>query len=313
MIVVLVGPTAVGKSALAVALAQRFAADGQPAEIVNADSMLVYRGMDIGTAKPSLEERGGVPHHLIDILDVTQTATVADFQTLARSAIGDCQARGVVPILAGGSALYVRAIVDDFTFPGTDPRVRGALEAELAEVGPEVLHARLAGLDPGSAAMIEPENGRRIVRALEVISLTGQPYDAGLPDFTYWLPGVVQLGLDADRGVVDARIALRVEQMWRAGLVEEVRALTEIGLREGVTASRALGYRQVLQFLDGEITETQAQELTLSGTRRFARRQGGWYRRDPRINWVAAMADDVVDRAYSAVRESAAGHREVKD
>ena len=176
MTVVLVGPTAVGKSALAVALARRYREQGRPAEVVNADSMLVYRGMDIGTAKPTPAERGGVPHHLLDVLDVTETATVADFQALARAAIAGCRHRGVVPVVVGGSALYVRAVVDDFVFPGTDPAARTRLEAELAEVGPEGLHARLAALDPASAATIGPANGRRLVRALEVVELTGGPY-----------------------------------------------------------------------------------------------------------------------------------------
>nr|WP_294696679.1 tRNA (adenosine(37)-N6)-dimethylallyltransferase MiaA [uncultured Friedmanniella sp.] len=288
MTVVLVGPTAVGKSALAVALARRYAAEGRPAEVVNADSMLVYRGMDIGTAKPTPAERAGVPHHLLDLLDVTETATVAEFQQLARTAIADCRARGVIPIVVGGSALYVRAVVDDFTFPGTDAAVRARWEAELAAVGPEELHRRLATRDPAAAATIGAGNGRRLVRALEVVELTGGPYAASLPEHRYRLPGVVQIGLRIDRPTLDARIEARVDAMWAAGFLDEVRALAarSPGLREGVTASRALGYRQLLAHLQGELTESQAREQTVTGTRRFASRQGGWFFRDPRIAWL---------------------------
>jgi tRNA dimethylallyltransferase len=293
---VLVGPTATGKSRLAVVVAQRLAADGRLAEVVNADSMLVYRGMDIGTAKPTAAERQGVRHHLIDILDVQQTATVADFQRRARAAIADCRARGALPILVGGSALYIRAIVDDFRFPGTDPMLRARLEADLLTLGPEPLHRRLAGLDPAAASLILPENGRRIVRALEVVTLTGHPFAASLPDRRYALPEVIQIGLDIDRAALDVRIADRVSQMWRAGMVTEVRQLVGVGLRDGLTASRALGYRQVLAFLAGEIGEDEARELTVTATRRFARRQDSWFRKDPRIVWLPHDATDLADR-----------------
>ena len=295
---VLVGPTASGKSGLAVALAHRFHAAGRPCEIVNADSMLVYRGMDIGTAKPTVAERGGVVHHLVDIWDFRQTATVSEFQALARSAIADCRARGVVPIVVGGSALYVRAILDDFRFPETDPQVRAGLEAELSRVGSVALHQRLAAEDPAAAAQIEPANGRRVVRALEVRALTGQPYVATLPPHAYLLPDVVQVGLDIDRPTLDARIRQRVEGMWAAGFVEEVRALDAAGLRAGVTASRALGYRQLLSALAGEISDTEAFEQTVVGTRKFARRQDSWYRRDHRISWLPFDDPDLVERAY---------------
>lgn len=284
----LLGPTASGKSALAVRLAVHLTAHGRPAEIVNADSMLVYRGMDIGTAKPSLEERGGIPHHLIDILDIDQTATVADFQRLAREAITSCHDRGVVPIVVGGSALYLRAIIDEFAFPGTDPAVRAELEAELSEQGALAMYERLALFAPEAAAEMQPMNGRRIVRALEVIALTGS-YRATLPEHRYALPGVVQVGLAIDRAEMDARIDARVDEMWAKGLVAEVAALAERGLREGRTASRALGYQQVLAYLDGRCTEEQAAKDTAAGTRRFARKQLGWWRRDPRIVWVDAL------------------------
>jgi tRNA dimethylallyltransferase len=293
----------VGKSSLALALAEALTADARPAEIVNADSMLLYRGMDIGTAKPTASELARVPHHLIDVLDITETATVAEFQALARTAIADCAARGVVPILVGGSALYVRAVLDDFQFPGTDPELRAALEVELAQVGPEVLHARLAERDPAAGAAILPGNGRRVVRALEVIALTGGPFSASLPARRYLLPDVRQIGLDLDRPSLDARIAERVDAMWAAGFVAEVRRLAERGLREGLTASRALGYAQILRFLEGELTEDQARDATITGTRKFARRQDSWFRRDERIAWFDSRRDDLVEAVVEAVAE----------
>jgi tRNA dimethylallyltransferase len=298
--VVLVGPTAVGKSALAVSLAHRHRSAGQPAEVVNADSMLVYRGMDIGTAKPTAVERDGIAHHLLDVLDVDATATVAEFQEMARAAIADCRARGVLPIVVGGSALYVRAVVDDFVFPGTDPQLRRRLETELEVRGVEALHRRLTERDPAAAAAIGPANGRRVVRALEVLELTGEPYAATLPEHRYLLPDVVQIGLAIERPVLDARIEARVAAMWRAGFVAEVQALADgsPSLREGLTASRALGYRQLLAHLDGELSEEQAREQTVAATRRFARRQGGWFRRDSRISWLAWDRPDLVEAAY---------------
>ena len=299
---VLNGPTASGKTAVAVGLAGRLAADGVRAEIVNADSMLVYRGMDIGTAKPTLAERGGVPHHLIDIMDVTDEASVADFQRLARAAIADCRERGVVPILAGGSSLYVRAITDDFEFPGTDPSVRAKWEARLAEVGASALHGELSKLAPAAAARILPGNGRRIVRALEVVELTGD-FTGALPQPKYAIAPVVQVGLTLAREELDARIERRVERMWAEGFVDEVRGLVDRGLRDGRTASRALGYRQLLAFLDGEVSEDQAKELTVIGTRQFARKQLGWFRRDERITWVDATGGDVVSEILSVVRD----------
>lgn len=297
---VLVGPTASGKSGLAIALAERLIASGRPAEIVNADSMLVYRGMDIGTAKPTLAERARVVHHLVDILDVTETATVAEFQFRARAAIADCHTRGVVPVVVGGSALYIRAIVDEFSFPGTDPLVRAELERELEVLGPAALHERLAALDPVAAAAILPQNGRRIVRALEVIRLTGAPFAARLPERRYQLPGVLQVGLAIDRPTLDARIEQRVDAMWAAGLVAEVSELTGCGLRDGVTASRALGYRQVLELLAGDIDEAEARRGTVVGTRKFARRQDSWFKQDPRIHWLAYDRDDLVTATLDA-------------
>lgn len=308
MIGVLVGPTAVGKSALALALAEQLISTGRACEIVNADSMLVYRGMDVGTAKPTPAERARVRHHLIDILDVTQTATVAEMQRRARAALSDCANRGVLPLLVGGSALYVRAILDDFRFPGTDPELRARLEGELGGAGPAALHERLRRLDPAAAAQISPENGRRIVRALEVVTLTGGPYAASLPAPVYVLPGVVQIGLRIDRSTLDARIRTRVDRMWAAGLVAEVRRLASAGLRNGLTASRALGYRQVLQFLDGQVSEDGAREATITATRRFARRQGSWFRRDARIAWLDWDAPNLGERALALLSRHAEGH-----
>jgi tRNA dimethylallyltransferase len=299
LVVAVVGPTAAGKSDLSVALCKRLTG-----EVVNADAMQVYRGMDVGTAKITPAEQQGITHHLLDILDVTQTATVAEFQQLARAAIDDCLRRQVVPVLAGGSALYVRAILDDFAFPGTDPAVRERLEAELAEHGSGELHRRLAAKDPAAAQQILPSNGRRIVRALEVIEITGTPYVATLPEHTYIYPGAVQLGLDVPRPVLDERIDRRVDRMFENGFVDEVRELLGKGLKEGRTANRALGYSQVIALLAGEISEAEARERTAQATRRFARRQDSWFRKDPRITWLAYDAPDLLERALSVVREA---------
>jgi len=295
-VVAIVGPTAAGKSDLSLSLAEELGG-----EVVNTDSMQVYRGMDIGTAKLGVEERRGIPHHLLDLLDVTEPATVAEFQGWARDVIADCRGRGVTPVLVGGSALYTRAVLDRFEFPGTDPAVRRQLEDELAEVGPEAMHRRLTAVDADAAAKIEPGNGRRIVRALEVVAITGRPFSASLPELRYHYPDAHQIGVDIPRPVLDERIALRVQRMWEAGFVDEVRRLADRGLREGRTASRALGYQQVLAFLDGEITEEQALEQTVTGTRRFARRQDSWFRKDPRITWVGWDDPERVARALAAV------------
>lgn len=299
-VIVLIGATATGKSRLAVELARSLHDAGVGAEIVNADSMLVYRGMDIGTAKPSAKERGGVTHHLVDILDVTQTASVADFQVLARSAIADIRRRDAVPIVVGGSALYTRAVVDHFEFPGSDVEIRARWEAELERVGAVALHARLMEVAPRSAAKIEPGNGRRTVRAFEVMEITGG-HLPDLPEWTYELDNVHQFGLDEDRGVLDARINARVDAMWDAGLVSEVRDLLDAGLRQGVTAIRAIGYRQVVAFLDGECTEEQARADVKRATRRFFRKQLGWYRRDPRIRWLRADGQDNVQVVLASI------------
>jgi tRNA dimethylallyltransferase len=296
-VVAVVGPTAVGKSDLSLTIAERIGG-----EVVNTDSMQLYRGMDIGTAKLDPQERRGVPHHLLDVLDVTEPASVAEFQGWARTAIDDCRSRGAVPILVGGSALYTRAVIDRFEFPGTDPALRAGLEEELAEVGAPALHRRLAEVDPDAAARIIATNGRRVVRALEVVELTGRPFSASLPRQEYADPITVQIGVDCPRPVLDERIDLRVRRMWDAGLVDEVRGLEAHGLREGRTASRALGYQQVLDLLAGRCTESEALEATVRGTRRFARRQDSWFRKDPRIHWVGWDDPARIESALAVVR-----------
>ncbi len=295
-IVALVGATASGKTGLSLDLAERLGG-----EVVNTDAMQVYRGMDIGTAKLPVAERRGIPHHLLDILEVTEPATVAHFQGWARSSIADIRGHGATPVLVGGSALYTRAIVDRFEFPGTDESLRRELEAELERIGGPALHARLEGVDPAAAAQIEPDNGRRTVRALEVIALTGRPYGAGMPRLEYADPLTVQIGVDIDRPTLDERIARRVDEMFAAGFVEEVEALLDRGLADGLTAQRAIGYREVIGFLAGDRTLAEAIEQTKTGTRRFSRRQDGWFRKDPRIVWVAHDDPDRVAKAVGAV------------
>jgi tRNA dimethylallyltransferase len=295
-VIAVVGPTAAGKSGLSLQLARLL--DG---EIVNADSMQLYRGMDIGTAKVPPGQRSGVPHHLLDIWEVTRTANVSEYQRLARHAIAGIHSRGRLPIVVGGSGLYVRAVIDNLDFPGTEPELRDRLERELAEVGPAAMHARLARLDPVAAGAILPGNGRRVVRALEVLEL-GRPFSATLPGYES-IYDVVQVGVQVPRAQLDERIASRVAAMWQAGLVAEVRGLVAAGLREGKTASRALGYAQVLRLLAGEWSPDETVAQTVKATRRFARRQESWFRRDPRITWLRAdEADaDQTDLAAQAV------------
>jgi tRNA dimethylallyltransferase len=293
-VVAVVGPTATGKSALGIALAKAL-----HGEVVNADSMQLYRGMDIGTAKLSEAEQEGVPHHLLDVWPVTRTASVADYQRLARDRIAELLARGVTPIVVGGSGLYVRAVLDKMEFPGTDAGLRAELEHELATVGPAPLHARLAAADPAAAQAILPTNGRRIVRALEVITLTGRPFTAALPSYES-VYDAVQIGLDLPNDVLDRRVGERVDRMFAAGLVDEVRRLEADGLRDGVTASRALGYQQVLAMFDGACSEEQARVETAAATRRFVRRQRSWFGRDPRVRWLT-VGPDVVARALETV------------
>jgi tRNA dimethylallyltransferase len=288
-VVAVVGPTGSGKSDLAVSLALEL--DG---EVVNADAMQFYRGMDIGTAKITPAERRGVPHHLLDTLDVTQEASVSDFQQQAREVISGIHARGKRAILAGGSGLYVRAALDVLEFPGTDPAIRRNLEAELEQSGPEALLARLREVDPVSAGRVG--DARRIIRALEVHQLTGRPFSSYMPQREYYQPAV-QIGLAVDREALRERLAVRVHGMVDQGLVAEVRRLDAAGLRSGRTAPRALGYAQFLKVLDGVATVAEATEDTIVATRQFARRQLTWFRADPRISWLDWQAPDLTAQA----------------
>jgi len=296
-IVAVVGATATGKSAVSLALALLIEGGG---EIINADSMQFYRGMDIGTAKLPTQDRRGVPHHQLDTLTVGQDASVAHFQETARADIDAIHARGRRAIVVGGSGLYLRALLDHFDFPGTDPSLRALLESRADAEGPGILHRELAALDPVAAAKIHPRNAKRIVRALEIIELAGD-YTSSLPRHEYFAPAV-QIALELPYEVLDERIEARVDSMWEQGLVDEVRQLAAEGLREGVTARRAVGYAEVLHYLDGELTEAEARELVKRNTRRLARKQDRWFRPDPRVTWVAGPRDgDDVDRAAREV------------
>jgi tRNA dimethylallyltransferase len=294
--VAVVGPTATGKSDLAVRLALQLGG-----EVVNADAMQLYRGMDIGTAKITDAERQGVPHHLLDVLDVTETASVAAYQRHTRELLESLLAAGRTPVLVGGSGLYVQAVLDDLKFPGTDDAVRARLEEELAVVGGAALHERLAVLDPAAALAILPGNVRRVVRALEVIELTGQPFSANLPKPGPARYGTVLIGIDRDVAELDARVDLRVSRMFAAGLLDEVRALEAVGLRDGRTAARALGYQQVLAAFDGEYSLDAAATETARATRRFVRRQRSWFRRDRRVTWLDAARPDLVEEVLGLV------------
>jgi tRNA dimethylallyltransferase len=295
-VLAVVGPTATGKSDLAVALAQRLGG-----EVINADSMQLYAGMDVGTAKLPPDERGGVEHHLLDIWPLRKSAAVAEYQVLARLAIAAIHDRGRVPILVGGSGLYLRGALDKLDFPGESPQIRARLYAELDEIGPAALHARLGELDPPAAAAILPTNGRRIARALEVIELTGAPFTARMPAFES-IYDCVQIGLDRDD--LDERVEQRVHRMMAQGFVDEIRALLPQGLRDSPTAGKALGYAQLLDCIDdtgaviGDLDGAVAQ--TVRGTRRFVRRQRSWFRRDPRVRWLDAASPGVLEEALAA-------------
>jgi tRNA dimethylallyltransferase len=294
-VVAIVGPTASGKSDLALTLAQRLGG-----EIVNADAMQLYRGMDIGTAKTAIEERRGITHHQLDILDVRQEASVAAYQREARLDVAGIRSRRHRPMLVGGSGLYVRAALDRLEIPPTDPAVRARLESELAVEGVAGMHTRLRRADPAAAQAIEPRNERRVVRALEVIELTGRPFSATLPSREYQLP-TVTIGVLVPRPELDARIAARVHQMWEAGLLDEVRHLDAAGLREGRTAPKALGYSQALAHLDGLLSAEQAIEDTIISTRRLARRQESWFRPDPRVHWLGYDDPQLAERALDII------------
>lgn len=302
-VLAIVGATATGKSAVSLAVARMLARDGG-AEVINADSMQFYRGMDIGTAKLTAAERGEVPHHQLDTLDVRDDASVAHYQDAARADIRAIRARGALALVVGGSGLYVRALLDRFEFPGTDPHVRARLEERVAREGPGLMYAELARRDPAAADKIHPRNSKRIVRALEILEVAGE-YASSLPRHEYHQPAM-QIALEVPAELLDARIEARVKQMFERGLVEEVRALERRGLREGVTARRAVGYAETLAMLDGELTEEQARDLIMRNTRRLARRQDRWFRPDPRVVWVAGPADaDDVERAARDVLQAA--------
>ncbi|KFU79911.1 tRNA dimethylallyltransferase [Amycolatopsis lurida] len=296
--VAVVGPTATGKTALAVELALTLGG-----EVVNADALQLYRGMDIGTAKATPEERRGVPHHLLDVLEVTETASVAAYQRDARRCVEELLDAGRVPILTGGSGLYVQAVLDDLKFPGTDPDVRARLTAEADEIGVAAMHARLTELDPVAATAILPTNGRRIVRALEVIEITGEPFSANLPKPGPARYDTVLIGIDRGPAELDGRVDRRVELMFEAGLVDEVRTLLGQGLRDGLTASRALGYQQVIAALDGDGDFRAASEATAQATRRFVRRQRSWFRRDKRIQWFDGGSERLAERVLEVTAQ----------
>jgi tRNA dimethylallyltransferase len=288
--IAIIGPTGTGKSALALALAERVGG-----EIVNADAMQLYRGMDIGTAKLSVAERRGIPHHQLDVLEVTETATVARYQQVAAADVEDIAGRGAVPIVVGGSMLYVQSLLDEWSFPATDSQVRAKYEQRLVEVGAGELHRELARVDADAASSILPTDGRRIVRALEVVELTGRPFAASAPSIGEPRWGTAIIGLDWDTAVLDERLGQRTDKMFTDGLVEEVQTLLGRGLRDGVTASRALGYAQVIADLDNGGDGTAAREPTFIGTRRYVRRQRSWFRRDHRITWLDGAASDNVE------------------
>lgn len=300
-LIAVVGPTGAGKSNLALDLAERIISAGGKAEIVNADSMQFYRGMDIGTAKLNIQQQRGIPHHLIDWLAITDESTAAEFQVRARALIEDLQQKEIVPILVGGSMLYVAAVLNNFDFPARDPILREKLESELVEFGPHEIHRRLKALDPVAASRIVPENGRRSVRAIEIITLTGQPFAAKLPEEPDdWQP-VLEIGVTGPRQDLVERLKQRVVGMWEQGLVDEVRELIPMGIREGKTSSRAIGYAQALAQLDGSFSQQDAIDDTVRLTQKYARRQMSWFRRDPRIAWLDYQDESMNTDAWTLV------------
>lgn len=302
-LIAVVGPTGAGKSDLSLAVAKQIIAAGGKAEIVNCDSMQFYKGMDIGTAKLPIAEREGIEHHLIDWLEITDESTAAEYQAVARPLIEKLQAAGVVPILVGGSMLYIAAVLNNFEFPARDEELRAKLEADLIEFGPHEMHRRLKAIDPVAASRIIPENGRRSVRAIEIVTLTGEPFAAALPDEPDdWQP-VLEIGINGDREDLVARLEQRVHKMWQQGLVVEVQGLLEKGIRQGKTSSRAIGYAQALAQLDGTMTEAEAIADTVRLTQKYARRQMSWFRRDSRIHWLDYQDSDYKTKAANLVRD----------
>ncbi|MBP6087208.1 MAG: tRNA (adenosine(37)-N6)-dimethylallyltransferase MiaA [Rhodoluna sp.] len=300
-LIAVVGPTGAGKSALAIEIAKHIIASGGRAEILNCDSMQFYKGMDVGTAKLTLAEQQGIRHHLFDFLEITDESTAAEYQQLARPLILDLQARGVTPILVGGSMLYVAAVLNVFEFPARDEVLRAKLEQDLIDFGPHEMHRRLQALDPIAASRIIPENGRRSVRAIEIVTLTGEPFAAALPDVPEdWQP-VLEIGINGDRDDLRARLETRVHKMWQQGLIDEVRSLESRGIREGKTSSVAIGYAQALRQIDGEITEAEAIADTVRLTQKYARRQMSWFRRDQRIQWLDYQDSEATAKALAMV------------
>ncbi len=288
-LIVICGATATGKSDLSISLAQKI-----DAEIINADSMQLYKGMDIGTAKISTEEQQGIPHHMLDLLEVNQDANVAWYQEKARSVISDIHARGKDAIIVGGTGLYIKAILDELNFPDTDPVVRAELELEFATKGIAPLFERLEKLDPAAALAIDKANSRRVIRALEVIKITGKPFTANLPrEESSRYPYAKQFGLVMDRDSLSERISLRVDRMWEKGFVQEVKKLLTAGIMQGTTAQRALGYAQVIAQIEGKVTQEEAQEETKRATRQYARRQETWFSRDERITWISPLQNSL--------------------
>lgn len=300
-LIAVVGPTGAGKSALAISIAQHIIDKGGKAEIINCDSMQFYRGMDVGTAKLSIAERRGIKHHLFDFLEITDESTAAEYQQLARPLILELQASGITPILVGGSMLYVAAVLNRFEFPARDAVLRAKLEQDLIDLGPHEMHRRLKAIDPVAASRIIPENGRRSVRALEIVTLTGEPFAAALPEVPEdWQP-VLEIGINGDRDDLRARLEARVHKMWQQGLLDEVRSLEAKGIRQGKTSAVAIGYAQALKQIDGEMTEAEAIADTVRLTQKYARRQMSWFRRDQRIQWLDYQDPEATAKALALV------------
>jgi tRNA dimethylallyltransferase len=306
-LIAVVGPTGTGKSDLGLRIAEEIISHGGKAEIVNTDSMQFYRGMDIGTAKLSLEERRGINHHMLDVLEIQDESTAAEYQSQVRPLITEMQSRGITPILVGGSMLYIAAALNTFEFPERDESIRADLESDLEKFGSHTLHRRLAELDPLAASRIDPENGRRVVRALEIVTITGEPFAAALPEKTEsWQP-VLEIGLNSDRAHLVERLAQRVEKMWRQGIVAEAESLIPLGIREGKTSSRAIGYSQALAQIDGTYSQVEAIAATTQLTQRYARRQMSWFRRDERIYWHDYQDPKTFNNVIELIRNTA-GH-----
>lgn len=305
-LIAVVGPTGTGKSDLAIKIAESLISQGLPAEIINADSMQFYKGMNIGTAKLPENERQGIAHHLIDVLEIRDESTAAEYQKQVRPIIEQLQEVGTTPILVGGSMLYVAAALNTFEFPARDETLRAELELELEQFGSHAMHNRIQQLDATAASRIDPANGRRVVRALEILLLTGEPFAAELPaETTSWQP-VIEIGLNSERSHLVERLALRVERMWQQGLVEEAEALIAEGIREGKTSSRAIGYAQALAQLDGTMSQSEAIAQTVQLTQRYARRQMSWFKRDERINWFDYQDQNLFDRVMNLVHVQSA-------